>query len=76
MTKRLKHLSCEERPRELGMFSLEKGRSLTHVQKYLKGGCKEDRDRLFPLVLTGRTRQEGQTDTQEDLSIRKYFFLM
>lgn len=49
------HLSYEERPRGLGLFSLERRRLgvgilLIHI-KYLKGGWKEDGARLFSVVV-------------------------
>jgi len=62
MMKGLEHLSCKERLRELGELSLEKRRlrgDLISVYKYVKGGCKEDRARLFLVVPTARARHNG-----------------
>ena len=44
MMKGLQHLSCEERLRELGLFSLQQrrlGEDLINVHKYLERRCKE-----------------------------------
>ncbi|KAK4827790.1 hypothetical protein QYF61_021743 [Mycteria americana] len=65
----------EERLRELGLLSLEKTKAqgdLISVYKYLKGGCKEDRARLFPVV----TRGNGHTlkHRRFPLNIGKHFF--
>ena len=58
MIRRLEHLSCEERLRELGLFSLEKRLLwgyLTVAFQYLKGVYKQEGEWLFTRVGSDRT---------------------
>jgi len=58
----LEHLSCEDRLRDLGLFSLEKKRlwgDLPGAFQYLKGACKKDGDKHFSRAGCDRKRGNG-----------------
>jgi len=62
MMRGLEQLSCEERLREVGLFSLEKGRlqgDLIAAFEYLKGVYRQEGEWLFMRVDGDRTRGNG-----------------
>ena len=59
MTRGLEHLPCEDKLRELGLFSLEKRRlwgDLIAAFQYLKGAYKQEGNQFFERVDNCRTR--------------------
>jgi len=58
----VEHLSYEERLRELGLFSLQKTRFLSHLVaafQHLNGACKKAGEGLFTRAWSARTRGNG-----------------
>jgi len=62
MIRGLEHLSCDDRLRELGLFSLEKRRlrgDFIAAFQYLKGGYRKGGDNLSSKACCYRTRSNG-----------------
>jgi len=79
MIRGLEHLSCEERLRELGLFSLEKRRlqgDLIAAFQYLKWAYKKDEVKLFITACCGTAGGNGfkLKEGRFRLDIRKTFF--
>ena len=76
---RVKHLSYEDRLRELGLFTLEKRRlwgDVTAAFQYLKGACRKEGEGLFIRECGDRTRGNSfkLKEGSFRLDIRKKFF--
>jgi len=81
MIRGLEYLSYEHRPRELGLFSLEKRRlwgALIAAFQYLKGVCRKGGGGLFTRVYSDRTSGKDYKlkEGRFRLAIRKKFFTM
>lgn len=75
--KGLKYLTYDERLKELGLFSLEKRWHLTGVCKYLMGGSRTDRDRLFLVVSSERRGKGYKLEYRKcHIDLRKKLFLL
>lgn len=74
----MEHPSYKQRQRALGLVSLRSKLNvdLIYVYKYLTGGCRKGRTRLFLVVLSDRTRGIGHKLKYKEfhLSIILFFF--
>jgi len=76
MVRGLKHLSHEERPRELVLFSLEKRRlqgDLIAAFQYLKGAYRKDGNRLLACCDRTKGNDFKLKEGRFRLGIRKIF---
>ncbi|PKU48845.1 hypothetical protein llap_816 [Limosa lapponica baueri] len=81
MMRGLEYLSCEDRLRELGLFSLEKRRlqgGLIAAFQYLEGTYRRDGEGLFARPCSDSMRDNGfkLEEGRFGLDIRKLFFTM
>ena len=81
MIRGLEHLSCEERLRELGLFSLEKRRfwgDIIAAFQYLREADKKDGDKHFSRACFDWTRSNGFKLKKDRFrsDTRKEFFIM
>jgi len=81
MIRGMKHLSYEERLKEMGLFSLEKSRRWGHLVaafQYLKGVYKKAGEGLFKRACSDRTSWNGFRLKKSSfrLDIRKKFFTL